>query len=87
MGAQAELDVAQALASSELGEGHAEELVKAGEALDVVLTSVPAHSRMKGIERQVIHELGKHKSTLMHGAAPRNGVARIERSTLKSSGG
>jgi hypothetical protein len=84
---QAQFDIAKALAAGQLRKGHAQELIETGKALDVVMSLVAPDCGPKSIERQVIHELGKDESTLMHGAAPRGGTARIARIELKSMGG
>ena len=68
--AQAHLDVAQALAESQLGERHAQELVEAGEGLHPVVAAVAPHAAAKGLRRQVVHELREHESARMHGGIP-----------------
>lgn len=70
MGTQTDLDIAQALASAELGEGHAEKLIEAGEALHVAIPVVALHGPTKRTQRQVIHELCEHEATLVHGDTP-----------------
>jgi len=66
VGAQADLDVAQALAQRQLGEGHAQELVEAGEGLDPAVAVVAPHAAAKGLGREMVHELGKDESARMH---------------------
>ena len=55
--AQADLDVAQAFAVGELGEGQTEELVEAGKGLDVAVAVIAFHTAAEGVHRQVGHEL------------------------------
>src|SRR5690606_1038323 len=81
---QAQLDLAQALAPGELGEGHAQKLVEAGEAFDVALSLIRMHGASKGRERQVIHQLGEDESALMHGAAPAAETRSVAETQLKS---
>jgi hypothetical protein len=49
-----------------LGEGHAQELIQAGKAFDVSMPIVLGHQSPKGMQRQVLHELGKDEATLWH---------------------
>lgn len=65
-GVQARLDVAQALAIGELGEGHAEELVPAGEAAHAVITAVVVYTALEGPVRSILHQLGEEGATLVH---------------------
>ncbi len=48
LGAQAHFDIAQAFATGQLRKGHAQELVQAGEGLDLVLAAVARHAATKG---------------------------------------
>ena len=54
---QADLDVAQALAVGELGEGQTEKLVEAGKGLDVAVALIPPDTAAEGMHGQVGHEL------------------------------
>ena len=64
--AQADLDIAQALAMGELGEGHAEELVEAGKGLDVAVAVIALDATAEGFHGQVGHDLGKDELTGRH---------------------
>jgi len=55
--AQGDLDVAQAFAVGELGEGQTEELVEAGEGLDVAVAVVAFDTTAEAVHGQVGHEL------------------------------
>jgi len=50
--AQASLDIAEALAVSELSEGQRQELVEAGEALYFVIASIALYATMELEERK-----------------------------------
>ena len=67
LSAQVDFYVAQGLAVGQLGEGHGEELVQAGEVLDLVLASVVGHTAAKRAQWQVDHELRKYELALVHG--------------------
>ena len=67
VGAQADLDVAQALAVGELGEGQAEELVQAGKGLDVAVAVIALDTAAKGFHGQVVHDLREDKLAGRHG--------------------
>jgi hypothetical protein len=67
LGAQVDLDVAQGLAVRQLGKGHRQELVHAGEVLDLVIASVGGHASAKSAQRQEGHELRENKLALVHG--------------------
>lgn len=54
---QADLDIAQALAVGELGEGQAEELVEAGKGLDVAVAVITPDAAAEAVHGQVGHEL------------------------------
>ncbi len=54
---QADLDVAQALAVGQLRERQAQELVQAGERLDMAVAPVSTHAPAKNLRRQMLHEL------------------------------
>jgi hypothetical protein len=70
LGAQAGLDVAQALAVAELGEGHAEVLIETGKALDPTLASIAANTASEGMHRQMVYELRKDKLAGVHPTPP-----------------
>ena len=64
------LDVAQALPVRELGKGQAEELIPAGEGLDLVVALVPLHADAEVVRGDEIHQLGEDRATSVHGRAP-----------------
>ena len=64
--AQADLDVAQALAVGKLGEGHAQELVEAGKGLDVAVALITPDATAEGFHGQMGHDLGKDELTGRH---------------------
>jgi hypothetical protein len=69
LAAQTGFDVAQALAMRELREGHAQELIDAGEALDVSLAAILRHQSAKSLPRHVLHQLSEHQSAGVHGGS------------------
>ncbi len=64
---QAGLDVAQALAKGQLREDHDQQLLEAGEALDLVLAVVPSDAATKCGERQMRRQLCKDQLPSVHG--------------------
>src|SRR3546814_2720649 len=69
--AQAQLDVAQALAAGKLGERQAQELVQARKAFDVTLPAVLGDQSSKRVKRQMLHKLGEDEETLRHDGFPK----------------
>ena len=67
LGAQVDLDIAQGLAVSQLRKSHCQELVHAGEVLDLVVASVSGDATEKSAQRQECHELRENKLALVHG--------------------
>ncbi len=67
MRAQAGLDVAQAFPVGQLREGHAQELIEVREAECRVATGILLHAASKSVQRQMIHQLGEHQLSSMHG--------------------
>jgi hypothetical protein len=63
---QSGLDVAKALPKSQLSEGHAEELIETGEALDLVVATVSFDAFSELIKRQEIHYLGERGVRCIH---------------------
>jgi hypothetical protein len=47
LGTQIDLDVAQRLAVGQLSKGHAQELIHAGEVVDLVIAAVSSHASTK----------------------------------------
>ena len=65
--AKIDLDVAQRLASSQLGEREREKLVEAGERLDLVLGAPPRNHARKRHQRQMLHDLCEDELACLHG--------------------
>ena len=89
---QVHFDVAQRLASSQLGEGHREELVEAGELLHLVIAPMCCHAAAKRRQRQMRHDLCEHEHALMHGdllrlpaKAPKSAPRRSNRDQTNST--
>ena len=72
LGAQTDLDVAQALAAGQLRERHAQELREAGKGLDVAVSAVAANAPAQDVHRQMGHDLGEHELACIHDGQPRN---------------
>ena len=66
LSAQVDFDVAQGLAVGQLGKCHGEELILAGEVLDLVFAVVVGHTATKRAQWQVEHELRKYELALVH---------------------
>jgi hypothetical protein len=67
---EAGLDIPQALPERELGERQAEELIPAGEGLDLVVTVVPLHTDAELVGGHEVHQLGKDRPATVHGPPP-----------------
>ena len=59
LGAQADLEIPQAATAGDLSEGHAEELIEAGEGADPAVAAIALNTAMERVERQVVHHLGE----------------------------
>jgi RNase P protein component len=70
--AQTRLDVSQALAKRQLRERHAQILIHAAEALDLVIAAVPSHAALENHRRQVAHQLREHQLARVHRLNPWN---------------
>ncbi len=66
LGTQIDLDVAQRLAVGQLSKGHGQELVHAGEILNLVIATVSRHASTKSAQGQKRHELRENKLALVH---------------------
>jgi hypothetical protein len=64
--AQACLDVAQALAVSQLREAHRQKLVPARETLLLVIATITGHTFPELVPRQVVQDLGENGSARIH---------------------
>jgi hypothetical protein len=71
MGAQTTFDIAQTLAGGQLGEGHAQVLVHAGEVLDIAFAVVSPDAAGELGVREKLHNLGKDGLSLIHGPPPK----------------
>lgn len=65
--AETRLDVAQALAVCQLGEGQAEELIETREAADLVLALVAGYAAPELGQGQEVHQLRENHASGMHG--------------------
>ena len=84
LGTQIDLDVAQRLAVGQLCEGHGQELVHAGELLDLVIATVSGHASTKSAQWQEGHELRENKLALVH-EGPLRADAKDHKSWNRSS--
>ena len=64
--AQTGLDVPQALAIGELGEGHRQILIPAGEVLRVPVATIAGHALLKLLVGQMLDQLRKHGAARVH---------------------
>jgi len=67
---EAGLDIAEAFAIGELGEGHAEELIPAGEGLDFVVTLVAFDALAEFVDGKKIQELRENGFAKVHKPSP-----------------
>jgi len=81
---QIDLDVAQRLAVGQLSKGHGQELVHAGEVLNLVIASVLCNAAAKRAQRQEGHELRENKLALVH-CGPLRANAKDHKSWNRSS--
>ena len=63
---QIDLDVAQRLAVGQLSKGHGQELVHAGEILNLVIATVSGHASTESAQGQKRHDLRENKLALVH---------------------
>ena len=78
---QARLDVAQALAVSQLREAHRQKLVPAGETFLLVIAAITGHTFLELVPRQVVQDLGENSSAGIHPSLSVMG-ARARRAVL-----
>ena len=71
LGAQTGLDVAQALAVGELGEGHAQVLIEAGKALHLVMAAIALDTAPEAMKGKVVDQLCENDSARVHKPPPR----------------
>jgi len=67
---EADLDRAQALAVSKLGERHGKELIPTGEVTDSVVAIVAIDTAREVVVRQMAHQLSKDSLTPVHNLSP-----------------
>jgi hypothetical protein len=67
---QAGLNIPQALPEGQLGKGHAEELVPAREALDLVVSLVAVDALAELVRGNEVHQLGEDRFASVHGPSP-----------------
>ncbi len=71
MGAQADLNVAQALAIGELGESHAQVLIETGKALHLVMAAIALDAAPEGMKGKVVDHLCENDLARVHKPSPR----------------
>ena len=81
---QIDLDVAQRLAVGQLSKGHGQELVHAGEILNLVIAAVSGHASTESFQGQKRHELRENKLALVH-SGPLRDDAKDHNSLHRSS--
>jgi len=68
--AQACLDIPKAFPEGELGKGHGEKLIPAGEALDLVVAVVTIDTLAKLVSGQEVHQLRENRFACTHRPSP-----------------
>ena len=58
---KAALDSTKTFAICQLGEGHAKKLIETGERLDLVVASIALHALPKGVQGQMVDDLGENQ--------------------------
>jgi hypothetical protein len=66
--AQADLNIAQALAIGKLRKGRGQELFPSSEFLGVPVASVASHAFLKLLVRQILDQLRKHRAARVYAA-------------------
>jgi hypothetical protein len=84
LGTQIDLDVAQRLAVGQLSKGHRQELIHAGELLELVIATVSGHASSKSAQWQKCHELRENKLAVVH-EGPLRADAKDHKSWNRSS--
>ena len=84
LGTQINLYVAQRLAVGQLSKGHRQEMIHAGELLDLVIATVSGHASTKSAQWQEGHELRENKLALVH-EGPLRADAKDHKSWNRSS--
>ena len=84
LGTQIDFDIAQRLAVGQLSKGHGQELIHAGEVVDLVIALVSGHASAKSAQWQKCHELRENKLALVH-ESPLRADAKDHKSWSRSS--
>jgi hypothetical protein len=85
MGLQASLDVAQALAGSELRVGHREELIQMRKLERWIAVRIARHAAAKSMQRQMVDQLSEHKLACVHARASGSKCRKTRRLGFASS--
>jgi hypothetical protein len=67
---QTGLNIAEAFAVCELGEGHTQELIPTGKKFDLVMALVPLDTLTKIVSGQEVHQLSKNGFPEIHEPSP-----------------
>jgi hypothetical protein len=67
---QTYFDVAQALAVSQLGEGHTEKLIEAGKRLNLMVAVVTLNTPSKGVQRHLFDHLCENEFACIFSPEP-----------------
>lgn len=76
--------ISETLAVGQLRKGHAAELIRAGEVMDLVIAAVALHARAECVPGQDVHHLSEHRASGVHEPFPpvsRNGSSVLLRSS------
>lgn len=73
---QTRFDVSQTFSVGQLGKCHAEELIPAGEALDLVVAVVAFYALPEIVDRDEVHQLGEYGTTRVHEPSPSAGMQK-----------
>ncbi len=85
LGAQARLDVAQALPKRQLRERHAQKLIQTGERLDLAFPAIPSHTSTKRRQRKVLHQLREDQFAVVHQSPLQSRASQGYRTGVRSS--
>jgi len=67
---QADFDIAQTFAISDLRKGHAKVLIQAGELLHFVIALIPGNATPKGMQWHEVHDLRENEFAGVHDLHP-----------------
>jgi len=85
LSAQTRFDVAQTFSIGQLRKRHTQELIQAGERLDLAFALIPGHTTAKRGQRKMLHQLREHPLALVHRSSPRSCVSQGRRTRLRRS--